>query len=105
MVASPKSLKEQSGIYRASIDQRKVESDPSDIDDESVIERNQREFSEKNVADIEFSQTVSSRSGIDDISEMYDDISEFERRFYRKDNPQGAQKHGQEREFIKKYHH
>jgi len=90
LVATPKTY-EQSGVYRANIAQRNIQSDPSDIDidDDSIIERNQKVLSDKNVADLEFSQTMSSRSGIDDISDMYDDISEFEKRFYRKEPAPG----------------
>jgi len=84
LVSTPQEF-EKSGIYRVTMESRNIQSDPSDIDDEYEIEKYQKKLEQRKYPGMEYAESESSRNANDDASNMYDDISEFERKFYRED--------------------
>ena len=79
--------------YNIDYSKRNIQADPSDIDDESDMDRfyrhdtynthNTHETQEERRYSIQ--SVASSKNAAEDASGMYDDISEFERKFRRDD--------------------
>ena len=76
------------GRFKMGVDNRKMHTDPSDIDEHSFLESYDRKRQEDNRRVSFFDNpSVESRNAVEDVSNMYEDINEFERKFYRDSNP------------------